>query len=131
MHTYFYTYFYSKLKFTLFNIKIIKLPDYDKNSTLNGRDETFLIIYTGYRKIDLLKRTRNISPSFFNQIEQLFFFNEREIFKALFDAKSCYIDCSKVSSFTSIQNLDLCTDLSKTFLQCLFFVRMFNYRQYR
>ena len=29
--------------------------------------------------------------------------NEREIFKVLFDPKSFYIYCSKVSSFTSIQ----------------------------
>ena len=35
----------------------------------------------------------------FNQIEQFFFSNEREIFKVLFDSKSFYVYRSKVSSF--------------------------------
>ena len=44
-----------------------------------------------------------------------FFLNEREIFKGLFDTKSFCIYCSKVSPFTSIQNLSLFTIPSKTF----------------
>ena len=50
--------------------------------------------------------------------------NEREIFKVLFDTKSFCIYCSKVSTFTSIQNLSLFTILWKTFSNISFFIAL-------
>ena len=53
-----------------------------------------------------------------------FVFNEREIFKVLFDTKSFCIYCSKVSPFTSIQNLSLFTIPSKTYSNVSHFIAL-------
>ena len=52
------------------------------------------------------------------------FLNEREILKVLFHTKSFCIYCSKVSSFTSIQNLSLFTMPLKTCSNVSFFIAL-------
>ena len=54
------------------------------------------------------------------KLNNLFFLNESEMFKVLFDTKRFYIHCSKVSPFASRQNLSLFTIPSKTFSNASF-----------
>ena len=60
--------------------------------------------------------------SYFVTKSNNFFLNEREIFKVLFDTKSFCIYCSKVSPFTSIQNLSFFYNIIKNIVQCLVFL---------
>ena len=69
-------------------------------------------------EIQLPKRKLNISVIF--KSTRTSFLDEREIFEVLFDTKSFCIYCSRVSPFTSIQNLSP-TIPSKAFSNVSFF----------
>ena len=83
-----------------------------------SRSYFFAFWPTDCPEIQLPKRKLNISVIF--KSTRTSFLNEREIFKVLFDTKSSCTYCSKVSPFTSIQNLSP-TIPSKVFSNVSFF----------
>ena len=74
---------------------------------------------TGCPKIQSTKKKIKYFGHVLTKLNNLLL-NERETFKVLFDTKSFYTYCSKVSPFTSRQNFSLFSNTIKNILQCLF-----------